>query len=283
MDIIGPLRKTNGQNKYILVCIDLFTSWIEATPLKSITAQEVIQAFFKIVISRHGCPTKVLTDQGSQFTSTLFLDMCKHFNIVKLESTAYHHQCNGKAERFNRFLENTLTTVIHKDQKNWDNMLDNCLFIYRISLNRSLDDTPFFLMYGRDVVMPQDLMFPYLARNVVTIRHNDVDEFKLDQLKNLKRAYDKLIKQKEKEQESYKLYYDATHKHINFDIGSQVMVYFNTPKTGLSTKLLASWDGPYKVHSKLNDVTYRVEKDNRNFAVHVQRLRQYKPFHSESY
>jgi hypothetical protein len=63
MNVLGSLRKTNGQNKYIMVCIDLFTSWIEAAQPKSITAQEVIQAFFKIVISRHGCPTKVLTDQ----------------------------------------------------------------------------------------------------------------------------------------------------------------------------------------------------------------------------
>jgi hypothetical protein len=85
------------------------------------------------------------------------------------------------------------------------------------------------------------------------------------------------VKQKEKEQQQYKFYYDATHKSVNFEVGSFVMVYFGVPKPGLTKKLLAAWEGPYKIIFKLNDVTYRVEKEGRNFAVHVQRSRQYKP------
>ena len=36
-------------------------------------------------------------------------------------------------------------------------MLANVLFVYRVSFSRVLEDSPFFLLYGRDVVMPQDL------------------------------------------------------------------------------------------------------------------------------
>ena len=46
VDIVGPLKKSVNDNKYILVCVDLFTSWVEAMPLKRITAKEVIDAFF---------------------------------------------------------------------------------------------------------------------------------------------------------------------------------------------------------------------------------------------
>ena len=38
IDIAGPFKRTNGGNKYILVCIDYFTNWIEAIPLKSLSA-----------------------------------------------------------------------------------------------------------------------------------------------------------------------------------------------------------------------------------------------------
>ncbi len=41
----------------------------------------------------------------------------------------------------------------------WDDMIDHCLFIYRISINRTLADTPVYLMYGRDAILPQDLKF----------------------------------------------------------------------------------------------------------------------------
>ena len=67
VDIQGPFKVSKNGYKYILVCVDHYTSWVEAIPLKTITAKEVIEAFFKLIIARHGCPNKLLTDQGKQF------------------------------------------------------------------------------------------------------------------------------------------------------------------------------------------------------------------------
>lgn len=47
-------------------------------------------------------------------------------------------------------------------------MLDKCLFIYRISLNKTLNDTPFRLLYGRDAVLPHDLVFQ--TQNIQNMR-----------------------------------------------------------------------------------------------------------------
>lgn len=112
-----------------------------------------------MIISRHGCPNNVLSDQGSQFTSNIFKKLCQKFEINQFLASSYHQQTNGKVERFNRFLLQTLATVIDKNQQNWDQLIDRCLFIYRISLNKTLNNTPFFLIYGRDVVLPYDLVY----------------------------------------------------------------------------------------------------------------------------
>jgi transposase InsO family protein len=90
----------------------MYTSWVEAESLRTITAEETCRAFFRIIIARHGFPSKVLTDQGKQFTSKFFNWICNQFKIEYLESTAYHHQTNGKIERFHKFLENSLSTII---------------------------------------------------------------------------------------------------------------------------------------------------------------------------
>ena len=37
--------------------------------MKTITADEVCKTFYDIVIARHGCPSFLVSDQGSQFTS----------------------------------------------------------------------------------------------------------------------------------------------------------------------------------------------------------------------
>ena len=41
LDIIGPLHKTSSGNEYILVCVDSFSRWVEAFPLKNQTASEM--------------------------------------------------------------------------------------------------------------------------------------------------------------------------------------------------------------------------------------------------
>jgi hypothetical protein len=69
IDIVGPLKCTERGYKYILVFIDLFISWVEAAPMRSLTAKEVPDLLFKMIVSRHGCPHKILTDQGTQFKS----------------------------------------------------------------------------------------------------------------------------------------------------------------------------------------------------------------------
>ena len=51
------------------ICVDLYTSWVEAAPLKVITAAEICQRFFRLIIARHGCPETLITDQGRQLVS----------------------------------------------------------------------------------------------------------------------------------------------------------------------------------------------------------------------
>ncbi len=54
MDIVGPFKTSTEGFNYILTCYDMYTSWVEADPLKTITAKEMCSAFFKVVIARHG-------------------------------------------------------------------------------------------------------------------------------------------------------------------------------------------------------------------------------------
>ncbi len=84
-----------------------------------------IQKFFRIVIFRHGCPQKVLTDQGRKFTSKAFKRICKQYGIEHVETSAYHHQTNGKLDRYPKFLENSIATITRPDQLVWSRLLDS--------------------------------------------------------------------------------------------------------------------------------------------------------------
>jgi hypothetical protein len=204
----------------------MYTSLVEAEPLKTTAAQETCSAFFKVVINRHGCPIKVLTDQGKQLTSKLFTRICTQYHKTHLKSTAYHHQTNGKVER-KKFLENSLATIIIPDQSNWSGLVENILFVYRATLRRMIDDTPFFLVYGRDPVMPQDLLIDLKTCNRRQISSDDVDEYKIQVLKILRATFEKLNGHKAAVQSKYKDHYDKTHREVEFEVYDEIKALFS--------------------------------------------------------
>ena len=63
MDVLGPLPMTARGNQYILVMSDHFTKWVEAVPMPNQRAETVAKAFVNEVVTRHGVPSKLLTDQ----------------------------------------------------------------------------------------------------------------------------------------------------------------------------------------------------------------------------
>jgi hypothetical protein len=222
------------------------------------------------VIARHGCPDSIVTDQGSQLTSRVFTNLCTRFNIDKMEATAYHKQTNGKVEKFIQFLKRSMATILVKNQSNWAKIISRCLFVYRVSLNKTLDETPFYLVYGRDARLPQDFVFENNAKS-----YQNLHDYVHDLINKLREAYTKLNQHKYEYQMKYKSYYDKKQKDITFGIDDKVMVYFPVPKVGLSYKWVPKYDGPFKVVAKIDQLNYRIQdlkNEKRTFVVHVQRM-----------
>ena len=121
-------------------------------------------------------------------------------------------------------------------------------------------------------MVPQDL-----ALNLKTKQKTfeNQAEYKLYLLKTLKQAYEKLKNIKETEQEKYKCYFDQKHKHIEFAEGDLVWVYCGLPVAGKTFKMLRRFEGPYTILTRLDQVTYRLQKDGKTIVAHVQRLLKY--------
>jgi transposase InsO family protein len=275
VDIVGPVWSSKAGNKYVLVAIDNFTNWVVAGTMKNMTAEEVVRLFFELVIKDHACPENIISDQGTQFKSNAFRALCTAYGINKLDASAYHHQTAGKVERFIRFLKNALAASTPRDNlQSWDEHIGHCLFAYRISVSRVLGDTPFFTLYGRDPVLPQDLVFhtKQTGRRVDTNDAAEEGSYQYRLSKRMKLAHDNLLKRKREEQVKYKLYYDSSHKPVEFKIGAQALILFDAPAKGF---LVPRWEGPFSITERLGPVSYRVENDSRTFVAHVQRMAPY--------
>ncbi len=160
IDIVGPLPTTSGQNVYLLVVIDYLTRYCEVFALPNSSASTVARVLVRDVILRHGEIRCILTDNGSNFRSKLFMEICKLFGIKQLRTTAYHPQCNGMVERLNGTLCKLLAKKCWDHQgatTEWDEYLPYVRWAYNTSPQRRVDNSPHFLLYCEDPELPTSI------------------------------------------------------------------------------------------------------------------------------
>ena len=76
----------------------------------------------------------------------------------KLNTSAYHPQCNAVQERFNSVILDTISHYVNKFHTDWDEFIPSIQFAYRSSpADNSVGFSPFFLLYGREAVLPLDV------------------------------------------------------------------------------------------------------------------------------
>jgi Integrase zinc binding domain len=84
IDCVGPLNMSRSGNKYIVVCTDYLTKWPEAQALPDLKAGRIAQFLIDYIVSRHGCPYSIISDQGSHFHNELIIDLV---TVIKFSAT----------------------------------------------------------------------------------------------------------------------------------------------------------------------------------------------------
>lgn len=127
VDIIGPLPAATDF-RYILTLIDHSTKFMAAVALRTITADSVVKAVENEWILRYGPPMRFLHDNGTQFTSAQFRQMCQRNNITDCPTTPYNPQGNGLLERAHRVLKDRLRCALLSHQGYWSDHLQRAIF-----------------------------------------------------------------------------------------------------------------------------------------------------------
>lgn len=97
MDVVGPVERSRSGNCFMLVITDYATRHPEVFLLRSVKAKPVATSFVQL-FSRVGFPAEILTDQGTNFMSTLLKQVYQLLGIKTLLITPYHPQTDGLTE-----------------------------------------------------------------------------------------------------------------------------------------------------------------------------------------
>ena len=149
IDILGELVRTPRGHRYLLVITDRFTKMTKTVPMKGVSAGEVAKHFVDNWVFNYGPPTDLLADNGKQFTSKFFLDVCRILNIHNSFTTTYHPQTNGQVERFNRTILAALRAYIHDHPKDWDLYTSALTYAYNTQPQTSTSMAPFDLVLSK--------------------------------------------------------------------------------------------------------------------------------------
>ena len=93
--MIGKLPKSSkGGHVYLLVAVDKFTKWVEAMPVTNQKGKTAVK-FFESIVYRLGVPHSIITDNGSNFISKEFQELCENLGINVSYASVAHPQTNG--------------------------------------------------------------------------------------------------------------------------------------------------------------------------------------------
>ena len=109
MDFITRLPKTQRGNDAIWVIVDTLTKVAHFIPIRTThRADQLAQLYVSRIVSLHGVPRTITSDQGSLFTSAFWSRLHQALGTTLKYSTAYYPQTDGKTEQLNQILEDML-------------------------------------------------------------------------------------------------------------------------------------------------------------------------------
>ena len=279
-DILGPLPLSDKGNKYILVVGDHFTRWVEAYAIPDQTASTVANKIVYEFFARLGLPLELHSDQGKNYESVLFREVCKLLDITKTRSTPYHAMSNGFIERMNATLVNLISAYVDDEQREWDLHLPLLTAAYRACVHEATGYSPNLLMLGREVYAPIDLIFGDVLDPKSEASVDECD-YVIELRERLTRIYALTREHLEKAGVRQKRDYDARLSQNNYQVGDLVYYFDSTRQKGKSTKLNPKkWIGPCVVTCKFSDLLFEicVKQKGKRKILHHNRL---KPFTSD--
>jgi len=272
-DFLGPLPKTKSGNQHILTFTDHYSKWPIFVAVKDTSAKTVADALWDHVITQHGCPRFLLSDRGASYMSELVREICTRLGTEKLNTSPYNPSCNGLQERMNSVILAALSKYVNETNDNWDENLQSVAFAIRSSVcDSSVGYSPFFLLFGREPVLPLEVQ-----TETSTYRSKTTNEFLPVLLERIETSRNVSREISERNRQNMKKTYDNTILPIEYEVGDCVYLYVPQLSSKANCRKLARlWTGAFVVVEK-RDVNVKLKNLQTNKTmptwIHVNRLK----------
>ena len=148
MDFIEQLPLFSGFTSILLVIDHLSKQCIFIPTYDTITSPELAKLFLLHVFPKHGVPSHITSDRGTEFISHFFRSLGKALDIRLHFTSSYHPEGDGQTEQINQTLEQYLQIYSNYQQDNWSELLPLTEFSYNNAPSATTGVSPFFANKG---------------------------------------------------------------------------------------------------------------------------------------
>ena len=136
---LQSLSRYNDGYRYILTCIDVFSKYAFAIPLKDKRGTTIVEAFEKIFADR--VPLLLQTDRGTEFYNSHVQNLFSKYKIHHYST--YSEFKAAVVERFNLTLKQRIFRYLtYKRTSRWIDVLDDLMLSYNQSYYRTIGMAP---------------------------------------------------------------------------------------------------------------------------------------------
>ena len=147
IDLMEMIESTDGM-KYILNVVDVFTGFVMLYALPSKDAEAVAEKLWEMICI-FGPPKIIQSDRGTEFVNTIIRALMKHEGISHRVITPWHPQADGKVERVNRTMRDTINKLVRGMHVHWPLYLPFAQLSYNDKVHELSLSTPHSLTFAR--------------------------------------------------------------------------------------------------------------------------------------
>jgi hypothetical protein len=258
IDLVEAGATSIENHKYVLTAMCLFTRYTIAVPLKSKKAKDVAEALFTYVFAVHGKPESIRSDEGKEFINAGLAKLYHTWNITPITTGGWRPWSNP-VERYHRYLNASLTLLSTEFGEDWTAYLQAAVFSYNASVCESTGYSPYYLMYGSEPTLLEDVAMAHPHDNDDSHDINDIT-------KRLAAAYEHVLQQQQRMAAANRARYKKGPHQVTYQTGDQVLLW-----QPVQTKLLLpgtdnddaiarkapgkwthNWTGPHTVKARRN-------------------------------
>ena len=236
---IAYLPRSQEGYLYILVIVDSFSRFLEAIPLRTMTAQEIVKSITSYCCI-HGFPNQMFSDAAGDFKKAM-MDTCSHLlKVNHIVSIPWRHQSNV-SERYIQQIKTGIRLMVKEEQIGyWPRYIRFVIYALNTSYCKSLNTTPFEAYFSRKPLVQPSVGNIPLPEQYFTNHDDWIQEYR-------QKIKDSSVNMKDKYRTEANKHIKQTHPNVV--TGQLVMIRKTSFTPGIAKKLQAVREGPLRVLS----------------------------------